>query len=246
MPGGGRLTMACVSTNPYLANPRWVLAEEVTDAVRRRFSADIVAVGVHGALAHGDDIEDSDLNLVVVTDLPGTGPRPATRRVKGSIVDLGVICADEYLIHARTLSTSWPLAADQYLTVRPTFDPDDWYVRLREAHLERLAEAGGGEFAVLAREAWYRAYAGIGRARHLAAWHEADAGLVALSDARVGASVVEGLLSRTYFRDAADAVRRTGIAGLGLSELRDRLAVQAEELAKRGRPVDGEIPDLFS
>ncbi len=238
--------MAVVPTNPYLVNPRWALAEEVTDAVRRRFSADIVAVGVHGSLAHGDDTEDSDLNLVVVTDRPGTGPHPATRRIRGTIVDLGVICAGEYLIHARTLSTSWPLAADQYLTVRPTFDPEDWYPRLRDAHLERLAEAGAGEFSALAREAWYLAYAGVGRARHLASWHEADAGLVALSDARVGAAVVEGLLGRTYFRDGADATRRTGIAGLGLAELRERLAAQAEELARRGRPVDGEIPDLFS
>jgi hypothetical protein len=238
--------MASVSTNPYLVNPRWALAEAVTDAVRRRFSADIVAVGVHGAVAHGDDTEDSDLNLVVVTDQVDTGPRPATRRVSGTIVDLGVISADEYLVHARTLSTSWPLAADQYLTVRPTFDPDDWYPRLRDAHLERLAEAGNGDFTALAREAWYRAYAGIGRARYLAAWHEADAGLVALSDARVRAAVVEGLLSRTYFRDAADAVRRTGIAGLGLADLRERLVIQAEELAKRGRAVDGDIADLFS
>jgi hypothetical protein len=238
--------MAVVPANRYLVNPRWMLAEEVTDAVRRRFSADIVAIGVHGAVAHGDDTEDSDLNLVVVTDVPDTGPRPGTRRINGTVVDLGVICADVYLIHARTLSTSWPLAADQYLTVRPTFDPDGWYQVLRDAHLERLAEAGGGEFAALASQAWYRAYAGICRARHLAAWHEADAGLVALSDARVGAAVVEGLLSRTYFRDAPDAVRRTGIAGLGLSDLRDRLAAQAEELTKRGRPVDGEVSDLFN
>jgi Nucleotidyltransferase domain len=235
-----------VSANPYLVNPRWSLAEQVTDAVRRRFSADIVAVGVHGSVAHGDDTEDSDVNLVVVTDQPGTGPRPATRRINGSVVDLGVISAGQYLGHARTLSTAWPLAADQYLTTRATFDPDDWYAELRDAHLARLAEAGAGEFAALAREAWYRAYAAIGRARDLAGWHDADAALVALSGARVGAALVDGLLTRTYFRDDADAVRRTGAAGLGLPDLTDRLAGQAAELARRGRPVDGEIADLFS
>jgi len=232
--------------NPYLANPRWTLAEEVTDAVRRRFSADILAVGVHGCVAHGDDSEDSDIDLVVVTDEPGTGPRPATRRVNGNIVDLGVISAREYLVHARTLSTSWPLAADQYLTTRPTYDPDDWYPGLRDTHLARLAEAGGGEFAALAVQAWYRACSAMGRARQLAAWYEADAGLVALSDARVGAAVVEGLLTRTYFRDDADAVRRTGIAGLDLTELGERLSAQAVELARRGRPVDGTVADLFT
>jgi hypothetical protein len=79
----------------------------------------------------------------------------------------------------------------------------------------------------------------------LAVWHETDAGLVALSAARVGAAVVDGLLSRTYFRDAPDAVRRTGLAGAPMAELAERLATQAGELARRGRPVDGNVADLF-
>ncbi|GIH13666.1 nucleotidyltransferase domain-containing protein [Rugosimonospora africana] len=232
-------------TNPHPASPRWALAEQVTDAVRRRFSADVLAVGVHGAVAHGDDTEDSDLDLVVVTDGPSGGPRPATRRVNGSIVDLDVISAREYLAHARTLSTTWPLAADRYLTTKTTYDPGDWYPTLRDTHLARLAEAGTGEFTVLAVQAWYQACSAVGRARQLAGWYEMDAALVALSDARVSAAIVEGLLSRTYFRDDADAVRRTGIAGLGLPELGDRLAAQADTLARRGRPVDGTVADLF-
>jgi hypothetical protein len=235
-----------VPANPYLANPHWKLAEEVTDAIRRRFSGEIVAIGVQGALAHGDEGEDSDVNLVVVTDRPGAGPHPATRRVDGIVVDLGVIGADQYLGHARTLTTNWPLAADHYLSTAPTYDPDDWYPTLRDIHLARLAEAGSGEFVALAREAWYRACAAHGRARRLASWYETDAGLVALSTARVGAAVVDGLLTRTYFRDEPDAVRRTGIAGLSLPDLAERLAGQAQELTSRGRPVDGTVADLFT
>jgi hypothetical protein len=227
------------------ANPRWSLAEQVTDAVRRRFSADVLAVGAHGALAHGDDTEDSDVHLVVVTYRPDAGPYPATRRVDGIIVDLGVISAEQYLGHARTLSTGWPLAADQYLTTSATYDPDGWYELLRDTHLARLAEAGPGEFAALAREAWYGAASAQSRARRLAGWHDADAGLVALSDARVAAAVVDGLLTRTYFRDGPDAVRRTGLAGVPMPEIAERLDAQAAELARRGRPVDGEVADLF-
>jgi hypothetical protein len=237
--------MAAVLSNLELDNPRWRLAERVTDAVRRRFWAEVVAVGVHGALAHGDDSADSDVHLVVVTGAPDGGPRPATRRVDGMIVDLGVIAADEYLGHARTLSTGWPLAADQYLTTAPTYDPDGWYELLRDTHLARLADAGTGEFSALAREAWYGAYSAAARARRLAAWHDPDTGLVALSDARVGAAVVDGLLSRTYFRDGPDAVRRTGLAGAPLGELAERLEAQAAELSRRGRPVDGAVADLF-
>jgi hypothetical protein len=237
--------MACVSHNPHAAGPGWTLAEEITDAVRRRFSAEVLAVGVHGALAHGDDSGDIDVNLVVVTYAPGAGPRPATRRVDGRVAEVVVIGAEEYLRHARTLTTAWPLAADRYLTTRATYDPDDWYVRLRDAHLARLAEAGAAEFAALAREAWYRAHQAVARTRDLAGRYETDAALVALCDARVGAAVVEGLLSRTYFRDGADAARRTGTAGTDLLELAERLGVQAQELARRGRPVDGTVADLF-
>ena len=161
------------------------------------------------------------------------------------MVDLGVISAEEYLGHARTLSTGWPLAADQYLTTAATFDPDGWYELLRDTHLARLAEAAPGEFTALAREGWYGAHSAVSQARHLAVWHDTDAGLVALSGARVGAAVVEGLLNRTYFRDAPDAVRRTGLAGAPMADLTARLAAQAAELARRGRPVDGEIADLF-
>ena len=230
---------------PAADNPRWLLAERVTDAVRRRFSAQIRAIGVHGALAHGDDTEDSEINLVAVTHRPGEGPRPATRRIDGLVVDLGVIAADEYLAHARTLSTGWPLAADQYLTTAGTFDPGGWYDLLRDTHIARLAEAAGSEFTALAREAWYDGYAALAQARRLAAWHDADAALVALSAARVGTAVVDGLLSRTYFRDAPDAVRRTGLAGAPLPELTTRLDGQAAELTRRGRPVDGDVAELF-
>jgi hypothetical protein len=234
-----------VSGNPNHGSPGWVLAEEITDAVRRRFSAEVLAVGVHGALAHGDERGDTEVNLVVVTYAPGSGPHPATRRVAGRVAEMVVIGAEEYLRHARTLTTDWPLAADQYMTTRATFDPDEWYVRLRDEHLARLASSSPAEFAALAREAWYRAHHAVARARALAGRYETDAALVALCDARVGAAVVEGLLTRTYFRDGADATHRTGIAGTGILELSARLDTQAEELARRGRPVDGEVADLF-
>ncbi len=228
-----------------LAGPRWELAQRVTDAIRRRFSADVLAIAVHGDIAHGDDTDDSDVSMVVVTDAAGRGPRPATRRVEGTVVDVGVITGEEYLRHARTLTTGWPLSADQYLTSRPTFDPEGWYDLLRDTHLARLAEAGSGEFAALARQAWYQARWAHARARRLASWYEMEGALIALADSRVCSAVVDGLLTRTYFRDGADAARRTGTAALDMIGLGNHLIAQAEELAKRERPVDGTIADLF-
>jgi hypothetical protein len=54
-----------------------------------------------------------------------------------------------------------------------------------------------------------------------------------------------GLLTRTYFRNSADAVTRTGVAGADILALGDILAGQADELASRGRPVDGSVGELF-
>jgi len=226
-------------------NPRWTVAQHVADAVRRRHAMDLQAIAVHGSLAHGDDTDASDVDLVVVTRSPRAGPPAGTRRIDGVIVDLGVISADEYLRHARTLTTSWPLAADQYLTTRALHDPDGWLPRLRDAHLARLAQTDGAVFASLAREAWCRAKSAHAKARRLTEWYELDAAMLVLGEARLGVALVDGLLTRTYFRNSADAVRRTGVSGADMVELGNRLVVQAQELARRGRPVDGDVEDLL-
>jgi hypothetical protein len=228
----------------YPANPRWALVEQVADAARRRFPADIRAIGVHGSLAHGDDADTSDVDLIVVTYRAGAGPRPVARRVDGVLVDLSVIGADEYLQHARTLSTSWPLAADRYLTTRPVYDPNGWLEKLRDAHLGRLADARESEFTALAREAWCQGASAHARATRLARF-ETDAALLVLGEARLAAATMVGLLTRTYFRNSADAVSRTGLAGVDILELGEFLGGQAEELARRERPVDGTVSDLF-
>ncbi|HEY3008302.1 MAG TPA: nucleotidyltransferase domain-containing protein [Micromonosporaceae bacterium] len=228
-----------------MANPRWVVADEVASAARRRFPREVLAIGVHGSLAHGDDTEGSDVDLVVVTHAPDTGPRPNTRRIDGVLVDLGVIGADEYLGHARTLSTSWPLAADRYLTTRPIYDPHAWFERLRDTHLGRLAEAADWEFTALAREAWCQGASAHAKATRLAGWYDTDAALLLLAEGRLAAAMVAGLLARTYFRNSADAVRRTGLAAANVTELGAVFDAQAEELAGRGRPVDGTVSALF-
>jgi len=221
------------------------VAERVSDRLRERWGVDLQAIGVHGALAHGDDTDVSDVEMVAVTRRANIGPAPGTRRIDGVIVDLGVISADEYLRHARTLTTTWPLVADQYLTIKALHDPDAWLPRLRDMHLTRLAQAEGQVFATLAREAWCRATIAHGKARRMAEWYETEAAMVVLAEARVAVAVVDGLLTRTYFRNSADAVRRAGVASSHIYELAERLTAQAAELSRRGRPVDGEVEDLL-
>lgn len=222
-----------------------MIAEEITDQVCRRWPAEVMAVGAHGALAHGDDRAGTDVDIVVITYRAGQGPTPTSRRVDGKIVELNVISAEEYLSHARTLTTRWPLAADQYLNTKALYDDGRFHDRLRDTHLTRLAEASGREFTALAREAWCTAYSLHARAVKSSEWYDTDGALLLLGEARTAASVTEGLLTRTYFRTSAEATRQTGLAGADMGEIREWLARQALELAKRGRPVDGEVSELF-
>ncbi|GAA0800847.1 nucleotidyltransferase domain-containing protein [Spirilliplanes yamanashiensis] len=226
-------------------NPRWWLARRVADVLRHRHSADLIAIGLHGSMAHGDDADASDVNLLVVTYRRGAGPRPVQRRVDGTMVDLTVVSADDHLRQARTLTSAWPLQADSFVTTRGLHDPQEWLKALRDTHLGRLAEARPAEFTTLAREAWCRAAAAHERAVRLASWYDTDAALLLLGQARLHAAVVVGLLSRTYFRNAADAVKRAGTAGVDMAELGSVLKQQAEELAARGRPVDGPLNSLW-
>ena len=79
----------------------------------------------------------------------------------------------------------------------------------------------------------------------LAEWYETDAALVLIAEARLHAAMGAGLLSRTYFRNRADAVRRTGLAAADMQELAAVLKAQAEDLTARGKPVDGPLSSPF-
>ncbi|AGL20325.1 nucleotidyltransferase domain-containing protein [Actinoplanes sp. N902-109] len=228
-----------------LANPRWHLATRLRDVLLARWSADIRAIGVLGSMAHGDDTDSSDINLAVLTYRPGAGPRTALRRVDGILVELSVHSGDEGLRRATELTPHWPLEADRWLTVRELFDPHGCFAAQRDAHLAKLSAARPAEFSTPARRNWCIAAAAHGRAVRLAEWYETDAALVLTAEARLHAALVAGLLSRTYFRSRADAVKRTGLAGADMTELGAVLRTQAGELAARGRPVDGPLSDLF-
>jgi predicted nucleotidyltransferase len=228
-----------------VANPRGHLAVRLRDVIQRRWSADVQAIGVHGSLAHGDDSDGSDVNMVVVTYRPNAGPRPALRRVDGILVDLTVITAEEGLRRARELTPRWPLIADRHLITLALYDPRGWFAAQRDAHLAKLAETRPAEFTGLARSNWAIASAAHARAVRLAEWYETDTALVLIAEARLHAAMVAGLLSRTYFRNRADAVKRTGLAGTDMQELGAVLKSQAEELTARGKPVDGPVSALF-
>ncbi len=221
------------------------LALHISDEICRRYPAEVMAVGASGSLAHKDEREGTDLSLLVVTYRPKTGPESMSRRLGETLVELTVVDSQTYLDQASEITVRWPLLADHYLCTAPLYDEVGWHRRLRDTHLARLAEAAGSEFTALARQAWCRAASYF----HRAQWHserfDADSALLILAEARIATAITEGLLTRTYFRSTADAARRTALAGADMQSVSARLSAHAEELAKRGRPVDATVTDLF-
>ncbi|WP_430783878.1 nucleotidyltransferase domain-containing protein [Actinoplanes sp. G11-F43] len=226
-------------------SPRGSLAIRLREAVLDRWRAEVVAIGLYGSTAHGDDTDGSDINLVVVTSRPRTGPRPARRLVDGIPVDLRVITAEDGLGQARQLGPWWPLRADGFITTFPLMDPRNWFKDRREAHLTLLTEARPMEFTGQARHNWAIANGAYARATRQSRRDDTDAALMPAAEARLHAAMVTGFLTRTYFRNATDAVRHTGVATAGMPELEAILRYQAEELTARGRPVDGRLGALF-
>ncbi|WP_205752551.1 hypothetical protein [Cryptosporangium phraense] len=221
------------------------LATDLARRIRRRWRAEVQAIGATGSLAHADDREGTDLELIVATYRPGTGPAPMRRRVDGHLVSIEVAASPDLLARARQLTTLWPLRADRFLHLRPLDEDSDWLPSVRDAHLARLTDATPREFSELARDAWCTADSLLARAVQAGQWHDEDSALLLLAEARIAAAVTDGLLTRTYFRNSADAARRTGVVGLDLVELRDRVRLQAAELEKRGRPVDVPLAELL-
>ncbi|MFC7527096.1 nucleotidyltransferase domain-containing protein [Actinoplanes sp. GCM10030250] len=224
---------------------RGSLAVRLRDVIQHRWAAEVQAIGVRGSVAHGDDSDASDVNLFVVTFRPKTGPKPTRRKVDGVPVELQVMYAGEAMGLARVLNPRWPLLADGFITNYPLYDPKGWFADEREAHLTLLAEARPVEFSHLARHNWAIANGAHARAIRLAQWYDTDAALILMAEARLHAAMVTGLLTRTYFRNEADAVKRTGVAAADMQEIGAILQYQAEELAARGRPVDGTLGALF-
>jgi hypothetical protein len=233
-----------VASDREAGDPRWSLAQQVAEAVLRRYPSQVHAIGAYGPVAHGAS-DSASIDLMVVTLHPGSGPAPTMRQVDGMIVDLAVGAVDECLAQAAVITPSWPLTADRYLASKAIYDPMGWHGRLRDTHLSRLAEATSAQFATPARQAWCRAFSARAEAVRLAQWHDTDGAMLALGQARLAAALVDGLLSRTYFRSSAEAISRTGLGDATLADLLDRLTEQAATLAERGHPVTGEIADLL-
>ena len=221
------------------------LAADLTERLIDRHGAAIVAVGVHGPVARGDDGDESDLDLAVVTTGPEVQVPDRYLRHRGTVVDVGAIGADAYLEEAGHIGPAWPLAADQYVNHLAVHDPGGFFHKLKHVHEAAVEEAGSEVFAAAAGVDLVQFLSWEARARAAELAGDLLTTQLALKEAAVLAALVVGLQTRTAFRDTAHAVHATaatGAAGPGFPgayrRLLDPTAEPAVQVLALGRVRD--------
>jgi predicted nucleotidyltransferase len=204
------------------------LAADLTERLLDRHRAGIVAVGVHGPVARGDDGEESDLDVAVVT--AGPEVQVADRSLYlprlGTVVDLGAIAADDYLEEASQIGPAWPLAADQYVNQLAVHDPGGYFHKLKHVHEAAVEEAGPEVFAAAAGFDLVRLLSWEATARAAELAGDLLTTGVAVKEAAVLAALVVGLHTRTAYRGTAHALNATAAtsaAGPAFAEAYRRL-----------------------
>jgi hypothetical protein len=192
---------------------RLELASELTRRLLARHGLQaILAVGLHGAAARGDDSDADELHLAVVTTGPEVDVPGRMLRHLGTVVDVGAIAAEDYLEEAGHIGPLWPLAADQYLHHLPLHDPNGFFDKLRQAHEQAVATAGAEAFLAAAGYDLAELAAWEAKARADELRGDLPGALLAVKEGAVLAALVIGLVRRTPYRDAGHALRAAATA----------------------------------
>jgi len=183
------------------------LGRELAGRLLQRHGEDaIVAVGLHGPVARGED-DPTGLDVAVVTAGPEVQVPDRVLRHRGLVVDVAAIDQAAYLQEAGHVGPAWPLAADQYVRTLPLHDPGGYFQRLGEAHRRGAAETGEEVFRAAAGYDLAQALEQEALARRAERSGDAVAALFAVREAAVLAALTLGLLYRMTWPDVAAALR---------------------------------------
>jgi hypothetical protein len=181
------------------------LARDLSDAFIQRHGDSIVATGIRGSVARQEDVEQSNLNMVVVTDAPGVAVPRAL--LYGPIaVELYAVDQKAYLEDARIVGPWWPVRADQFTHHMALHDPNDFWRDLRTVFEEAMSSQSDDEFLraetanIAQAVSWaYKARAAGGNSEEMAR--------LAIAETALRAVLAMGLRARFVFKNVAHALR---------------------------------------
>src|SRR5438067_9637491 len=121
------------------------LAKDLSAGFVDRHGESIVATGIRGSVARQEDVEQSNLNMVVVTSSPDVAVSRAL--LYGPIaVELYVVDQRAYLEDAHIIGPWWPVRADQFSHHLALHDPNEFWRSLRAAYEEAMTAQPDDEF----------------------------------------------------------------------------------------------------
>lgn len=110
---------------------RRTLVNDIVVRAQQHRGRDVLAIGVYGSLARGEDGPFSDVEVLCVLRTIGedkthewtTGPWKA---------ELNLRSRDVVLAEAARIDGDWSLTQSALARIRPAYDPEDFFVQLRE------------------------------------------------------------------------------------------------------------------
>ncbi len=119
---------------PLTPEERWALAQEMATQIRALHREDLLALGLYGSVARGQDRPYSDLEMLAVLKRAGEdrtyewtpGPWKA---------EVNFQSRDTLLGQAAEVDELWPLTHGAFVFVKPLYDPEGFFPELRAVAL---------------------------------------------------------------------------------------------------------------
>ncbi len=184
---------------PITRRERLALAYEIADRARAYRSGDLLAVGLYGSLARGDDGPYSDIEILCVLR---TRDEDYSHEWTAGPWKAEVDFASENVLLAQAAEVDgrWPLTHGAYVHVRAIHDPEGVFPRLRRVVLGQTREKLDAALRCLIVEDIYELVGKVRNARHLG--QASGLPLLAMHLALHGALLI-GLANRALYTSGA-------------------------------------------
>ncbi len=117
---------------PMTHHVRLALAHEIADRVRARYGDAVMAIGIYGSLARGDDGPYSDIEMLCV--LRAISQRQIVEWSAGPWkAEVDLYSEEELLRKAEMVDGRWPLTHGAFRHILPLHDPQVILARVRSA-----------------------------------------------------------------------------------------------------------------
>lgn len=134
-----------IGPQPRTHEDRLALAQHIKERALALYGSDVLAIGIYGSTAQGEDGPYSDLEMMVIVR---TGVSHTHEWTTGSWkAEVNVRMLADALDSAADLADDWPLTQDEFAHVLPLHDPNAIFARLRQ----RVFDHSDDEFRTLMR-----------------------------------------------------------------------------------------------